>query len=144
MYFRDPGGKNPFVTHDFADASRGAVGIFAVSSGTSTTSTTTTTSSSQSVTTVHVAISSGSGVTTTSLGYSPDRITVVIGVNNTVMWMNEDGTIHTVTGTNSSFGSGFLNPGDSFTHTFTAPGTYPYKCTIHSWMAGTVVVKKGR
>jgi nitrite reductase (NO-forming) len=30
MYFRDPGGKNAFVSHDFADASKGAVGVFVV------------------------------------------------------------------------------------------------------------------
>jgi len=145
MYFRDPGGKNPFVTHDFADASKGAVGVFVVgtesTTATTTTSSTTTSSSVPSGASVHVMIPAGSGTNTTSPGYSPATITVVIGVNNTVMWMNMDNMPHTVTAVNHSFDSGNMNPGDTFTYTFTAPGTYQYGCTYHSWMKGTVIVK---
>ena len=147
MYFRDPGGKNPFVTHDFSDAMKGAIGMFAVGTGTNTTTTTSattstpSTSSSTPATAVHVFIPSGAGTNTSSLGYSPDAITVVIGVNNTVVWVNNDDMPHTVTSTNKLFDSGNLNPGDTFSYTFTSPGTYTYGCSYHPWMKGTVVVK---
>ena len=75
-----------------------------------------------------------------STGYSPSTITVVIGVNNTVQWVNNDTAPHTVTATDHSFDSGNLNPGDTWTYTFTKPGTYTYVCTYHPWMKGTVIV----
>ncbi len=75
-----------------------------------------------------------------STGYSPSTITVVIGVNNTVRWVNNDTAPHTVTATDHSFDSGNLNPGDTWTYTFTKPGTYTYVCTYHPWMKGTVIV----
>ena len=36
--------------------------------------------------------------------------------------------------------SGALNPGDSFTLTFSRAGTYPYACVLHPQMVGTVQV----
>ena len=75
-----------------------------------------------------------------STGYRPSIITVVIGVNNTVRWVNNDTAPHTVTSTDHSFDSGNLNPGDTFTYTFTQPGTYTYVCTYHPGMKGTVIV----
>jgi nitrite reductase (NO-forming) len=135
MYFRDPGGKNPFVTHAFAYASKGAIGIFQVAGG--STSTTTSTSSEQGVT---VDILNGAGMDTNSPGYSPPTITVVIGMNSTVTWVNQDTMPHTVTATDHSFDSGNLDAGKSFTFTFTLPGTYSYFCSYHSWMKGKVIV----
>ena len=82
--------------------------------------------------------------------YLPGQIT--IRVNDTITWANNDTQVHTVTsgygagieslmnnkrGTpNGLFDSGPFNPGQSWTHTFTRPGTYTYFCTIHpGWMA---------
>ena len=87
---------------------------------------------------VHVSIFPGAG--SYSTGYDPDNITVVIGVNNTVIWTNNDNEPHTVTATDGSFDSGNMNPGATFTHTFTTPGTYAYICTYHPWMRGYVTV----
>lgn len=134
MYFRDPGGKNPFVTHAFAWASRGAVGIFQVEGGSQTTTTTTETEAG-----VTVAMPEGSGVNT-NLGYSPATITVVIGMNSTVTWANQDSAPHTVTASDRSFDSGNMNSGQSFTYTFTKPGVYTYYCAYHFWMKGEVMV----
>jgi len=89
---------------------------------------------------VTVTIPAGVG-TSTSLNYSPPSITVVIGVNNTVTWVNKDQSIHTVTATDKSFDSGNILTGGSFTFKFTTPGTYTYVCIYHSWMKGTVVVR---
>ena len=88
-----------------------------------------------------VSIVSGAA-TKGSLAYSPDVITVVIGVNNTVVWQNNDSVVHTATGTNFTlFNTGNIQPGASASYTFNTAGTYPYHCLIHPTMSGTVIVK---
>jgi plastocyanin len=80
-------------------------------------------------------------VTIKSYSFNPGTIKVVIGVNNTVVWTNEDAVKHTVTSDNGSWGSpGGLSPGGTYTYTFMSPGTYPYHCSIHTFMTGTVIV----
>lgn len=106
---------------------------------TSTTTTTTTTNASNPV----VSIEYGSAANTTSTYYSPPTITVVIGVNNTVTWVNNDIAPHTVTADDGSFNSQNLDAGASWTHVFTTPGTYTYHCEYHIWMHGTIIVKSG-
>lgn len=142
MYFTDPGGLNPFVNHAFAYAQDGAIGVFQVLNSSSASISTTKTSSS-SISGPIVSIQPGSAANTTKTYYSPPTITVVIGVNNTVTWINNDNAAHTVTATGGSFNSGNLNPGQSWTHTFTTPGTYTYSCSYHPWMTGTIIVKSG-
>lgn len=73
--------------------------------------------------------------------YDPPTIVVVIGVNNTVTFVNKDGAPHTVSATDGSFDSGNLAAGASWTHTFATAGTYTYYCAYHRWMKGTVTVK---
>ncbi len=78
------------------------------------------------------------------LNFSPDVITVIIGKNNTVTWVNQDGTTHTVTATDNSFNSGDIKAGSSWSYQFSIAGTYTYYCLYHSaWMKGTVIVKSG-
>ena len=136
MYFRDPGGKNPFVTHSFAWASRGAVGVFVVSGGAQTTTTT----ASQTQAGVSASIPAGSAASTTLPGYAPALFTVVIGMNATVTWVNDDTAPHTVTADDDSYDSGNMNAGGTYTHSFTVPGTYTYYCVYHPWMHGEVDV----
>lgn len=137
MYFTDPGGLNPFVNHAFAYAQAGAVGVFKVENSTSAV----TTSSSSTSSGPQVSIEPGSAVNTTATYYSPPTITVVIGMNNTITWVNNDNAPHTVTADDGSFSSGNMNSGQTWTHTFTTPGTYSYHCSYHLWMKGTVIVK---
>jgi plastocyanin len=89
--------------------------------------------------------------------YVPSQISV--NQNDTVIWINRDTEIHTVTsgigaglesllnnkqGTkNGIFDSGIFKPGGNWTHKFVNPGVYTYFCTVHPWMEGTVQVKKG-
>lgn len=90
-----------------------------------------------------VSILPGSANPGTLITFSPQNITVVIGVNNTVEWTNNDTAAHTVTsrpGAPASFNQ-VLSPGQTFVYTFTTAGTYNYYCTFHSWMHGTVTVK---
>jgi plastocyanin len=82
-----------------------------------------------------------SQVTIANFAFSPAMITVVIGVNNTVQWINQDSTAHTVTSDNGNFSSGTLSPGSNFQYIFTTAGRYPYGCSIHPQMQAVVVVK---
>ncbi len=107
--------------------------------------------------TVAVEIPNGAGGSASAApGYTPDSITVVVGVNNTITWTNYDTTDNTVTSVSvppgaAAFDSGMLGPtrgmpwqhipGGTYTENFTVPGTYQYQCTLHAWMTGTIVVK---
>jgi len=116
---------------------------------------------SSAVTTVNIAIPAGAGTpesgwasgSTTLDGFSPLSVTVVIGVNNSVTWTNDDTVFHTVTvhsgGPTSTSGgstasaladSGQLTQGKTFSYTFTTAGTYTITCDYHAWMIGTVTV----
>ena len=66
--------------------------------------------------------------------------TITVPVNTTVKWTNKDGVTHTVTSDAGIFNSGNLGANATFSYKFTAPGSYPYKCTIHTYMTGTVIV----
>jgi plastocyanin len=81
------------------------------------------------------------GLGTAAYGANPLSISAGI----TVQWNNSDTMAHTVTADDGSFDSGPLNPGQSFSHTFNAPGTFPYHCTIHgkTSMSGVVQVGNG-
>jgi plastocyanin len=57
-----------------------------------------------------------------------------------VTWTNRDAVTHTVTADNGSFASGNLQPGRSFSFTFTRAGTFAYHCSIHPSMHGSVIV----
>ena len=95
---------------------------------------------SQGVAAVQVSIDNGAGANVNDPGYTPDNITVVLGVNNTVQWVNNDSMAHTVSAVDGSFDSGNMKAGAIFTHTFTQPGTYQYLCVYHHWMHGSVTV----
>ncbi len=90
-----------------------------------------------------VSIASGAAANPNSSGFTPSVITVVIGVNNTIQWTNNDSVPHTVTADDGSFSSGNLNPSDEFTWTFTTAGNYAYHCSYHPWMKATIIVKSG-
>jgi len=75
--------------------------------------------------------------------YNPNLIEIKVG--DTVTWINNDSSPHTVTTSSSSsndsnFDSGVLRNGEAFSFTFDKEGQYSYFCTLHPSMVGTVVV----
>jgi plastocyanin len=98
-------------------------------------------------TTSSVSIVPGASTLTTD-AYSPNPIQVSVGT--TVTWTNNDSQPHTVTsGSNGQPDNKFnsspnftplLNPGQTFSFTFTEAGNYPYFCLLHPNMVGTVNV----
>jgi len=121
----------------------GMIGYLAVLPNQGYSTQTTHTASGKAPASVSVNIARGSGTNTSSKGFSPDTITVVLGVNNTVVWTNMDLSPHTVTSNGGGFDSGNMAPGQSYAFTFTTAGTFAYHCTYHPWMVGTVIVKSG-
>jgi len=75
--------------------------------------------------------------------FTPQSVSLKIGVNNTVAWTNSDpkAITHTVTSNQGLFNSGDMAGNAAFTCTFTAPGTYYYRCLYHPLMVGTIFVK---
>jgi plastocyanin len=71
--------------------------------------------------------------------FSPE--TVMVKVGDAITWTNGDGFAHSVKSADGSFVSQDLQQGQTFTTTFTAPGTHAYVCGIHNSMTGTVVVE---
>ena len=78
--------------------------------------------------------------------YVPNKITINEG--HKVEWINDDSTVHTATsgtpqdGHDGFFDSGVIMPRGEFEFTFNGfeVGTYPYYCTAHPWMVGSVTV----
>jgi plastocyanin len=74
-----------------------------------------------------------------NFAFSPDTVTIKPG--QSVRFVQDDDTPHTVTAADKSFDSGNLDKGKSWTHVFAAEGTYAYTCAYHAFMKGKVVVK---
>lgn len=73
--------------------------------------------------------------------YKFDPETVTVPAGTTVTWTNKDEIPHTVASSDNKFkGSSGLDTGDSYSYTFTEPGTYSYYCTLHPFMKGKVIV----
>ena len=75
-----------------------------------------------------------------AMKFTQERIEVAAGT--TVRWTNNDQLQHSVTANDGSWDSGLINPGGSWTHTFTQPGEYSFHCTPHPFMKGVVVVRQ--
>lgn len=74
-----------------------------------------------------------------NFSFTPTTITVSAGT--TVRWDNRDDIPHTVVSDDQSFKSKAMDTDESYSHTFTKPGTYSYFCSIHPHMTGKVVVQ---
>ncbi len=71
--------------------------------------------------------------------FEPQTITVHVGT--TVTWTNRDDIPHTVASVDGVFRSKVRDTDETFSYTFSKAGTYPYYCSIHPKMMGTVVVQ---
>ena len=94
-----------------------------------------------------VSISPGASQLTNT-AFNPNPVKVSVG--SKVTWTNHDSQPHTVTsGSNGTPDNKFnsspnftplINPGQTFSFTFTQAGNYPYFCMLHPNMVGTVIV----
>ncbi|HEX5407293.1 MAG TPA: cupredoxin domain-containing protein [Pseudonocardiaceae bacterium] len=71
--------------------------------------------------------------------YEPNDLHVPVGT--TVVWTNTGGAAHTVTSDDgTSFDSGPIPPDHQFSQLMDTAGTFPYRCTFHPFMKGTLTV----
>ena len=77
---------------------------------------------------------------TDDMKFNPEDLTINVG--DTVTWTNNDGMGHTATSTDgpTSFDSGNIDTGATWSFTFTEAGTYNYKCDYHSSMTASITV----
>ena len=85
-----------------------------------------------------VYIAPGSSNPSAPQFYVPPEMTVSAGT--TVIWTNDDATIHTVTDKGGSFDSSIIAPSASWENTFDTVGEFDYYCTFHPFMTGKVIV----
>ncbi|WP_030182734.1 cupredoxin domain-containing protein [Streptomyces violaceorubidus] len=92
-------------------------------------------------TTTGPSAGSGTRVTISDFKFQPASLTVSPGATITVV--NDDTTTHTLTATKSgAFDTGDIDPGKSATFSAPSkPGDFPYDCTIHPFMKGTLTVE---
>ena len=104
------------------------------------------TQSPQKTANVVIQDDSACGLNDASCLFNPNSFTTTAG--SSVSWRNDGGVNHTVT-TNSTANVSGLDTFDSsavghsggtYSHSFTAKGTYHYYCTIHPWMKAVIVV----
>ena len=74
-----------------------------------------------------------------SNAYEPILATVSVGT--LVSFFNNDNTAHTSTANAGAWGSPNIAPGGRFNVTLTTAGSYPYHCSIHPGMTGTINVQ---
>ncbi|GAA3433825.1 cupredoxin family copper-binding protein [Kutzneria kofuensis] len=84
------------------------------------------------------AMAASQAVTMAQYAFAPASLTVHVG--DTITWTNQDQAPHDVT-TRRRTGrvhSPMLMTGQSWTYTFTQPGTYAYICSIHPDMKAQI------
>jgi amicyanin len=75
-----------------------------------------------------------------NFSFAPATLTVKAGT--TVTWTNKDDIPHGIGSANNAFKKGpALDTDESFSFTFTTPGTYQYFCYLHPHMVGSIVVE---
>jgi plastocyanin len=81
----------------------------------------------------------GTAVTMDAVGFSPEQLIVKVG--ETVTWTNKDPFPHNVTSSTGAFRSGDIAPDAQWTLRVTEAGRFPYTCTLHPGMNGTLIVE---
>ena len=72
--------------------------------------------------------------------FQPAEVTVKVGTR--ITWNNSGAVAHTATADDGkAFDSGSIDPRATWDFTPSAPGSFPYHCTFHPWMKGTLTVQ---
>ena len=71
--------------------------------------------------------------------FAPPTMTVAAG--DTVVWVNKDPYPHTATSKEGGFDSKELGEGKRFRFVAKKKGEFPYICSLHPTMKGTLTVK---
>jgi len=91
------------------------------------------------VTSTVTSTSSQNSVSIQNYAFNPSTLTIQKAAN--VTWRNYDSVQHTVVSDSSAFSSPLLNTRATCTYQFNNSGSFPYYCSIHPYMKGTIIVK---
>lgn len=87
----------------------------------------------------HHTGSAGVSIAMDGTTFAPGELTVAVG--ETVTWINKDPFPHNVSSAPGDFRSEDLLPGDEWRFTPAVEGRFPYVCTLHPGMEGTLIVR---
>jgi len=100
--------------------------------------------------TTRIAIVAGSVNQDQQQNFVPKKQEVQLGVDNMVVWKNQDQAAHYVTpdkpykdAYSGDFGSEAILPGKSYQFVFTQEAQIPYYCKVHPWMKGEIDIIHG-
>lgn len=79
-------------------------------------------------------------VTIQNFAFHPAQIVVSPGTR--IIWTNKDSDPHTVDSTKNIWSSEALDTDGQFARGFSRVGAFPYYCSIHPFMHGSITVKK--
>jgi len=106
------------------------ISLLALSCGSSSS-----TSSPTPMADVTITIAANAGI----MSYSPNPATARVG--QTVAWLNTAGQAHTATQDGGRFDTGNLSNGTVSTPlAMNLAGSFPYHCTLHPSMVGTLII----
>lgn len=78
-------------------------------------------------------------VAISNYSFSPATMTVAKGT--VITWQNNDAVGHSSTSNSGAWDTGILAQGGSATTAFSTSGTFPYHCSAHPMMTGTITVQ---
>ena len=78
-------------------------------------------------------------VTIDGTRFSPEDLTVTAG--DTIVWVNKDLIPHTATSKSGGFDSQVIATGKSWKYAAAKKGSFPYICTFHPTMKGTLRIE---
>ncbi len=118
-----------------------AVGLICLSIGSAAIFAQNATTTMSTGSTSNISIVPGASSPNNAKSYDPSPANISVGT--TVIWTNNDSTLHTAVSVDpsSEFDSGLLAKGKTFEHKFDTAGTFDYYCTLHPFMMGQIVVK---
>ncbi|HJU12878.1 MAG TPA: plastocyanin/azurin family copper-binding protein [Candidatus Nitrosotalea sp.] len=100
--------------------------------------------------TTAISIVAGSVNQDQQQNFVPKKQEVQLGVDNLVVWTNQDQAAHYVTPVkdykdaySGDFGSDAISPGKTYQFLFTQIGQIPYYCKVHPWMKGEIDIVPG-
>ena len=70
--------------------------------------------------------------------YVPKGAKITVG--DTIVFINDDDSAHTVTANDATFDSGYMAKDAKWSYTFTKAGTVAYYCIYHKFMRATITV----
>jgi len=86
-----------------------------------------------------LALANVANISIVNFAFTPSSVS--INVNDSVKW-TWAGSPHSTTSDTGLWESGVQGTGATFTHTFASAGSFPFHCSVHPFMTGTITVQE--